>query len=155
VREADSTATVESIRTMSDRLSANHAQPRLNALLLGGFAGFSLLVAGVGLFGVLSQGVTSRRRELGVRLALGATPRGIVRLVVLQGVGLAGAGLAVGLVASAWLAGGLESLLYGVTARDPMSYAAVAIAVLGASALACFVPARRAASVDPLLVLRD
>jgi putative ABC transport system permease protein len=155
VRAVDASAAVDSVRPMSDRLASSLAQPRLNALLLGGFAGFALLVAGVGLFGVLSQGVSARRRELGVRLALGATPRRVVTLVVAQGVGLAVAGLAIGIAAALLFGGALRALLYGVTTRDPLSFGAVALTVLAVAALACLVPARRAAALDPLQVLRE
>jgi predicted permease len=155
VRNADAGAVVESVQTMADRLTASLAQPRLNALLLGAFAAFALLVAAVGLFGVLSEGVSARRREMGVRLALGATPRELVRLVVTHGLMLTTAGIVAGLAAAALLSGALRALLFGVAVRDPATYAVVAALVLLVAIVVCVVPARRAASTDVLRVLRD
>ena len=121
------------------------ARPRLYAILLGGFAGFALLIAGVGLFGVLAYGVAQRRREIAIRAALGATPAALVALVLRQGLAMTVAGLAIGLsaayVAVAWIAG----FLFGVTARDPVSFIIVAIVLFIVAGLASFVPARRAA----------
>lgn len=121
------------------------ARPRLYAILLGGFAAFALLIAGVGLFGVLAYGVAQRRREIAIRVALGATPAALVALVLRQGLAMTIAGLAVGLsaayVAVTWIAG----FLFGVTARDPVSFVIVAIVLFIVAGLASFVPARRAA----------
>ena len=121
------------------------ARPRLYAILLGGFAGFALLIAGVGLFGVLAYGVAQRRREIAIRAALGATPAALVALVLRQGLAMTIAGLAVGLsaayVAVTWIAG----FLFGVTARDPGSFVIVAIVLFIVAGLASVVPARRAA----------
>jgi putative ABC transport system permease protein len=147
-------APLESIMTMEDRLAATLAKPRLYAVLLGTFAAFALAIAGVGLFGVLSYSVAQRAREIGVRSALGAQVRDIVRLVVGQSMVIAGAGVTAGLVASFWLTGALQKFLYGVTPRDAASFVAVAIVLLIVSAIASIVPARRAARVDPVKVLR-
>jgi ABC-type antimicrobial peptide transport system permease subunit len=105
-------------------------------------------------FGVLSYNVAQRRREIGVRAALGARPRDIVRLTVGQGVMMASAGVVIGLSSAFWLVRYLEGLLWGVSARDPLSYAAVPLVLLLATVLACWVPARRAARIDPLTALR-
>ncbi|HSL22257.1 MAG TPA: ABC transporter permease [Vicinamibacterales bacterium] len=154
LRDVAPGALLENVMTMEDRLRADLARPRLYAVLLGAFAAFAVLIAAVGLFGVLAYVVAQRSREIGVRAALGATPRAIVALIVRQAlwVSLAGiiAGLAISLVAVRWLA----TLLYGVEPRDGASFAVVAVALLVLSALATWVPARRAASVDPLKVLR-
>jgi predicted permease len=147
-------APVESIMTMEDRLAATLSRPRLYAVLLATFAAFAVAIAGVGLFGVLSYSVAQRAREIGVRTALGAQVRDIVRLVVGQAMAIAGAGLAVGLVASFWLAGALQKFLYGVTPHDAVSFGVVAAVLLLVSVLASIVPARRAARVDPVKVLR-
>ena len=145
---------LDSIMTMEDRLMTSLARPRLYAVLLGGFAGLALLIAGVGLFGVLAYGVAQRRREIGVRAALGATPGELVRLVVRQGAAITIAGLAVGLIgayiAAAWIGG----FLFGVTPRDPLSFVAVPVVLFVVAALAAFVPARRAATIDPLRAMR-
>ena len=147
-------APLESVMTMKDRVADSLAQPRLYAVLLGTFAGFALAIAGVGLFGVLSYSVALRAREIGVRSALGATVRDIVNLVVIQSMAIAGAGLAVGLVASLWLTRALRTFLYGVTPHDVVSFGIVAVVLLAVAAAASVVPARRAARVDPVRVLR-
>lgn len=136
---------LDSVMTMESRLMTSLARPRLYAILLGGFAGFALLITGVGLFGVLAYGVAQRRREMAIRAALGATPAALVALVLRQGLAMTIAGLAIGLsaayVAVAWIAG----FLFGVTARDPVSFVTVAIVLFIVAGLASFVPARRAA----------
>ena len=140
--------------TMEDRFAATLARPRLYAVLLGTFAAFALAIAGVGLFGVLSYTVALRAREIGVRTALGAQMRDIVGLVVGQSMAIAGAGLAAGLIAAYWLTGALQKFLYGVTPHDAVSFGAVAAVLLLISMVASIVPARRAARVDPVRVLR-
>jgi predicted permease len=145
---------IESVVTMSDRLSASLARPRLYAMLLAAFAGFALLVAGVGLFGVLAHGVAARRRELGVRLALGATPAGLIGLIVRQSLFLALPGLLIGAAAARIASSYAASLMFGVTARDLPTYVMVTTIVLITVALAGFVPARRAARTDPSEALR-
>jgi predicted permease len=154
VQSAAPNAPIESLMTMDDRLVATLARPWLYAVLLGTFAAFALAIAGVGLFGVLSYTVALRAREIGVRTALGAQMRDIVGLVVGQSMAIAGAGLAVGLAVSFWLAGALQTFLYGVTPHDLVSFSVVAAVLFGVSVLASVVPARRAARVDPVKVLR-
>jgi putative ABC transport system permease protein len=154
VREQDASAALESVMTMEDRLLTSLARPRLYAILLGGFAGFAVLIAGVGLFGVLTYSVLQRSREIGVRTSLGATPRDIVLLVLRQALTVTIAGLAVGLAASAALMRYISGLLYGVKSFDEVSFAVVPVLLAIVAALACVVPARRAAAVDPVRVLR-
>ena len=139
---------------MRDRVADSLAQPRLYAVLLGTFAIFALAVAGVGLFGVLSYTVALRAREIGVRSALGAQVGDIVGLVVRQSMAIACAGVIAGLAASLWLTRTLQTFLYGVTPHDTLSFAAVAALLLVVAAAASIVPARRAARVDPVRVLR-
>jgi putative ABC transport system permease protein len=154
VREQDPGAALESVMTMEDRVWTSLAKPRLYALLLGGFAAFALAIAGVGLFGVLSYSVSLRSREIGVRTSLGATPWNIASLVLRQALAVTSSGLAVGLAVSAALARSLSQLLYGVAPLDTLSFVVVP-ALLGIVALcACLVPARRAARLDPMKVLR-
>jgi predicted permease len=155
VRELDPTTALDDVRTMEDRVSRSLAQPRLYAVLLGVFAAFALAVAAVGLFGVLSYGVAQRSREIGIRAALGARPASLVGLVVRQGLGMAVGGTLVGLALSFVLVKYLSTLLYGVTVYDAWSYAVVVAVLLGAATIACAVPARRAARVDPLQALRS
>lgn len=154
VRDADPALALESVMTMEDRVRESLARPRLYALLLGGFAAFALAIAGVGLFGVLSYAVAQRTREIGIRLALGARPGDVARLVAGQGLVLTAAGLAVGLPAAFTIVRFLSAFLYGVTAHDPGSFAGGAALVLIVSAAACVAPVRRAARVDPLRALR-
>jgi putative ABC transport system permease protein len=154
LRELDPSAALDDVRTMEDRVSRSLAQPRLNALLLGAFAGFAVVIAAVGLFGVLSYTVAQRTREIGVRSALGARPLDIVGLVVRQGLAMAAVGTILGIGVSFAVLKYLSTLLYGVTAYDAPSYAGVAVGLLAIAAIACAIPARRAARVDPLRALR-
>jgi putative ABC transport system permease protein len=155
VSAAAPNAPLESMMTMSDRVGESLAKPRLYAVLLGTFAVFALVIAGVGLFGVLSYSVALRAREIGVRSALGAQMSDIIALVVRQAVTIAVAGLAAGLLASIWLGSALRTFLYGVTSHDAVSFAAVAALLMLVAILASVVPARRAARVDPVSVLRS
>jgi putative ABC transport system permease protein len=142
------------VRTMNERVSASMAQPRFYLLLLGAFAAVALLLAAVGIYGVMSYTVGERRREIGVRIALGACPVEVLALVVRQGMTVAGIGAAVGLAGSLAGARVLRGLLYGVGPTDVTAFAG-AVAVLALVALlACYVPARRAARVDPMEALR-
>jgi ABC-type antimicrobial peptide transport system permease subunit len=123
--------------------------------LLGAFAALALLLASIGIYGVLSYAVTQRRREIGVRMALGATSRTVVGMVVGRGLVLTGAGLAIGLAAAAAGTRAMKTMLYGVDAIDPVTFAGVAGLLCMVAVLACWVPALRAARVDPIVVLRD
>jgi len=139
---------------MDQRVLDSLAQPRLYSAVLATFAIFAVVITGVGLFGVLSYMVSLRHREIGVRAALGARPGQIVTLVVSQGAVMAIAGVAVGL-SVAWALGQyLTTFLYGVTSRDPITFAGVAVALVLVSLVACAGPAIRAARVDPLRALR-
>ena len=154
IRAIDPALPVTSVQTMSEIVSRSAAVPRFNALLVSLFALLALLLAAIGIGGMLAMSVSRRLPELGVRMALGAQRRTLVAMVIRQGMVLAAAGLAVGLP-SAWLLSRvLSSLLFGISSRDPITFAAVA-GVLGIVALiACAVPAWRVTRVDPLTVLR-
>jgi ABC-type antimicrobial peptide transport system permease subunit len=154
VRAVDAGLAPESVNTLEARLMSTLARPRLYAILLGGFAGFALTIAAVGLFGVLSYSVAQRSRELAVRSALGARPADIVRLVLRQGLVVTLGGLVAGLLASVTLTRGIATQLYGVTTGDALTYTVVPLVLLLVAAVACVVPARRAARVDPVRVLR-
>ena len=155
VRDEDPSLALDSVMTMENRVRTSLARPRVYAVLLGGFAGFALTIAGVGLFAVLSYSVAQRSREIGVRTALGATPRDIVGLVLKQALAITAAGLTAGLLGALLLATVLSRFLYGVTGHDGVSFAAVGIILAAVAAVACVVPARRAARVDPLEALRS
>jgi len=145
---------VYAVRTMEELLNASVAQPRLNLILLGSFAGLALLLATVGIYGVLAYSVTQRTREIGIRLALGARPNDALLLVVRQGARLALVGIAAGLAGSLVMTRFLSALLFGVTPTDPLTFAAVSAVLLGVALAACAVPARRAARVEPIVALR-
>lgn len=155
VREQDRTIALQSVQTMEERLSSSLARPRLYATLLVSFAAFAVLVSGVGLFGVLSYNVTQRSREIGVRAALGARPIDIVLVVVRQSLAITIVGIAAGLAIALALVRHIGTLLYGVTTSDVVSFGIVPLAMVVVAIAACVAPARRAASVDPIKVLRS
>jgi predicted permease len=150
----DRTIPVTRLRTMDDVLRRSVADRRFSLYLLGGFGIVSLLLAAAGTYGVMSHAVAARTREIGVRLALGATPADVFRLVVGGGMAVAAAGVIAGLAAAAALSRILSGMLFEIPARDGATFAAAAVVLLAAAAVATGVPARRAARVDPLIVLR-
>jgi predicted permease len=140
--------------SMEQRVSGSLSRPRLYAGLLAGFAALALLLASIGVYAVLARSVEARRREIGVRLALGATPGDVLGLVVGEGVRLALLGVGLGLVAAAMLAPALASLLFGVAPRDPVTFVAVPALLSVVAIAACALPARSAAALDPAQTLR-
>jgi predicted permease len=154
VRSVDNRLGLDDVATMDARLSAMVAEPRLFAVVAAASAGFALLVAGVGLFSVLWHGVSGRTREIGVRTALGATPRTIAGQVMAEGLGVAALGGIMGLAAAALLARYVRSLLYHVAPHDPLVFAAAPAVLFAIAAIACYLPARRAARIDPVEALR-
>jgi predicted permease len=155
VAQLDPSLPVEKLRSMDDVFGEAIGRPRLLAQLLGIFAGLALLLAAIGSYGVLSYMVTERRREIGIRMALGADRSSVMRMVLSQGLRLTLFGVVAGLAAAFAMSRVLASLLFGVRPSDPMTIAAV-VAIIGAVALvACYLPARVATRVDPMIVLRD
>lgn len=142
-------------RTMEDILDLAVADRRQQMALLGTFAGLALLLASLGIYGVLSYLVTQRSREIGLRMALGASARSVVRMVMRRGMLLTATGLGIGLGASWVLTRLMKKLLYGVEATDPTTLASVSVLLAAVALLACWMPARRASRVDPILVLRE
>lgn len=142
------------VRTLDDMLDSSLSQRRLNMMLVGMFALAALSLAAVGIYGVMSHAVSLRRREIGVRMALGADSSTILRLILKQGLGVAAAGAGVGLAGALALSRFLEGLLFGVRTTDPLTFLAVPVVLLAVAAAACWLPARRAARTDPLSVLR-
>ena len=123
--------------------------------LLGVFGLLALGLASIGLYGIMAYSVARRRREIGVRIALGAAQSSVLRLVLGQGMTLVGTGIAIGLAVSLLIARALSKLLYGVSAADPVSFAGASLVLLGIAFLACYLPARSASRVDPLVALRE
>jgi putative ABC transport system permease protein len=154
VHQLDKDQSVADMRTLDQVVSASLAQRRLNTLLLTGFAALALLLAAIGVYGVISYAVEQRTREIGIRMALGATRGKVFRLVVGEGMLLALIGLGVGLVAAFGLARLMTSLLYGVAPSDPVTFLAVSILLSGVAFVASYIPARRATKVDPMVALR-
>jgi putative ABC transport system permease protein len=155
IRQIDPTMPVTAVRTMSQMMEGSMAPARSSMLLLTIFAGVALAMAAVGVFGVLSFNVTRRSREMGIRMALGADAGALRRLVVGEGMMQASAGIALGLLGAFWLTSFMSTLLFEVPPRDPLTFAGAACVLAAVSALACYLPARRATRVNPLVVLRS
>jgi putative ABC transport system permease protein len=155
ISRLDPALAVAGVATMEQRLADTVAPQRFSTLLLGAFAAGALLLAAIGLYGVLAAAVAQRTREIGVRMALGAAPGRVLGLVVRQGMTLVGAGLLLGLAAALALTRVMASLLYGTTPRDPWAFAAGPVVLAVVAAVACWLPARRAAGVDPVVALRQ
>jgi len=155
MRQVDPEQGAAEIVSMEQLLSNSIAGPRLETILLGAFGALGLVVACVGVYAVISYSVAQRMREVGIRLALGASPGAIRALVLREGMALAGAGVALGILAALALTRYLSTLLYNVKATDPSVFAAVSLLLLFAAAAGCWFPARRATTVDPAIVLRE
>ena len=155
VLEADPDQPVANLRTMEQVLAGSMAQRRFILLLLGGFAGTALLLAGIGLYGVIAYTVSQRTREIGIRMALGASRRNVLNLVLCAGMKLVGIGIVLGGVAALGLTRVLAKLLYGIEPTDPATFACVALLLLLVTLFASWLPARRAARVHPLEALRS
>jgi putative ABC transport system permease protein len=151
---ADQNQSVYDIQTMDERVARSLDERRFAMLLLAVFSGFALVLAGIGLYGVLAFAVAQRTREIGIRMALGAGAADVLRQVMRQGMILVTIGVAVGLAAALALTRVMSSLLYGVSATDPLTFVAISVLLLAVALGACFVPARRATKVDPMVALR-
>ncbi|HEX8068864.1 MAG TPA: ABC transporter permease [Pyrinomonadaceae bacterium] len=154
LRQVDRAQPVAEFREMDEIVAESAAQPRFNTLLLGLFAGVALLLAAAGIYGVMAYSVTQRTHEIGIRMALGARRGDVLRLVVGQGFRLALVGLALGLFCAYALTRVMSSLLYGVSATDPLTFAGGALLLAAVALLACYIPARRATDIDPLIALK-
>jgi len=154
VRAVDNTAVISNITTMEQRLGEQTARRRFQTWLLGLFSALALALAAIGIFGVMHYSVAYRTHEFGVRMALGARAADVFGMVIRQGLLLAGIGVCAGILGSLWLTQALSGMLYGVTARDPVTFFAVAFVLLATALSACYIPARRATKVDPMVALR-
>jgi putative ABC transport system permease protein len=154
VREVDPEQPVYDIRTMEERLSHAIAPQRVLALLLSLFAALAMILAALGIYGVMSYAVTQRTRELGIRMALGARPGDLVGGVVRQGMTLALVGGVIGLATALALTRVMQDLLFGVQPVDPPTFLVIGVLVTAVALAACYLPARRATKVDPLIALR-
>ncbi len=154
VHELDRDIPVYRVKTLEQYLGGAIAQPKFNALLLGLFAGLALLLTAIGLYGVMAYSVIQRTQEIGLRLALGAQTGDVLRMVLRQGLQLTALGLVIGLVIAYGLTRYMQTMLFGVKATDPLTFALIALLLTAVALLACYLPARRATEVDPMTALR-
>jgi len=154
VHDVDPDQPISNIATMSEVLGVEAAQRRTGMIMLAAFAGLALLLASLGIYGVLAYFVTQHTNEIGVRMAVGASPFNILALVLKKGMGLTLLGVGIGLAASFALTRLMSSLLFGVKASDPMTFVAVPLVLAAVALVACLIPARRAMKVDPMIALR-
>jgi predicted permease len=151
----DKDTPIYQVITLREQLGQSIAQDRFNTVLLGIFSGVALVLAVIGLYGVLSYAVAQRTSEIGVRVVLGANAQEVLKLVMLQGWKLALAGIVVGWIGSAALTHMIEGLLFEITATDPLTFGMAALVLALAASFACWIPARRATKVDPIVALRS
>jgi predicted lysophospholipase L1 biosynthesis ABC-type transport system permease subunit len=154
VRQLDPALAVADLRLMDQIADAGIATPRFAFLLVGLFAGLAIILAAIGTYGVLSYSVSQRIPEFGLRLALGAPPRGLLRLVLAEAGRLALAGTALGVIVALIFARVMGSLIYNVSPADPLTFATVGLMVIAIALLACYLPARRATKANPMVALR-
>jgi putative ABC transport system permease protein len=152
--EVDKSAAVSDVKTMEHIVNDAVTQPRFNLFLLGLFSGIALLLSAAGIYGVTAYSVTQRTHEFGIRMALGAQVGDVLKMILRQGMLLICIGVAVGLLASFALTRLLRTLLFGVTVTDPLTFIVITLLLTGVALLACYIPARRATKVDPLIALR-
>jgi ABC-type antimicrobial peptide transport system permease subunit len=155
VKQLDAAQPIANFRTMPELVAKAVARPRFNTLLLGLFAAAALMLTAVGLYGVVTYGVNQRTREIGIRMALGAQRQSVLALVIRQGMRPAFAGVAIGMAGAFALTRLLAGQLYEIKATDPVTFGIVALGLLFVSGVACYLPARRATKIDPMVALRN
>jgi putative ABC transport system permease protein len=154
IQSLDPNLAITNVQTIGEIMDQGLWAPRMGAALLTLFGGLALVLAALGVYGVLSYAVNQQTREIGIRMAMGAERSDVLRLVVGQGVRLAGVGVVVGVLVALAVMRQLSGLLFGVSAYDPVTFGAVALLLVLVALLACYIPARRATCVDPLTALR-
>ena len=154
LKNAENEILIEDVVTMNRRLDLSVAPQRLNVVLLATFAFIALVIAAAGIYGIMAQSVTQRTQEIGVRMALGAQLRDVLKMVLRSGLSLALIGIAIGLAGAFFLTRLMTTLLFGVTPTDAFTFASVAVILFVVALIACYIPARRATKVDPLVALR-
>jgi putative ABC transport system permease protein len=154
MRQLDASAPVRGLRSMEQLLGRSVAPQRFNMSLLGLFAALGLILAAIGIYGVMAYGVSQRTHEIGLRMALGAQARDVMKMTLRQGMTLAMIGVLIGLIASYALTRLMKTLLFGVSATDPLTFTVIALSLALVALLACYIPARRASKVDPMVALR-
>jgi putative ABC transport system permease protein len=155
VKTLDANLPVSNVKMMEEVVAESLATRRFVLLLFGLFAGLALVLATVGIYGVLSVSVSQRTRELGIRMALGATARDVGRLIVRQGLKLVLSGIVIGVLSALALQRVIGKLLFGISPTDPLTFTVIALLLIGVALLTCWIPARRATKVDPLTALRS
>ena len=155
VQAVDPEQPIADVRTMDQWVSSSLQNRRTPTALLTVFGAVALVLSAIGIYGILAFAVTQRGREFGIRHALGADQRSILSLVIFEGLRTASVGIVLGLLGAAALTRSLQSLLFGVTVHDPEVFVGVAVALLAVAAAACYIPARRATRVDPIVALRE
>jgi putative ABC transport system permease protein len=154
MRALNKDVSVFSVQTMAERIGAQLAADRMIAVLLSIFGGGALLLAAIGIYGVIGYSVAQRTHDIGIRIALGAEQRDILKLIIGQGMVLIAIGAGIGLALAFAATRVLKSLLFGISATDPLTFTVVVILLMAVALLACYLPARRATKVDPLEALR-
>jgi putative ABC transport system permease protein len=155
VRRVEKRAPIYGVTTLDNRLGAFLTQRRFQTLLLIGFSVVALLMAAIGIYGLIQYSVATRTHEIGIRMAVGAQAGEIFRLIIGEGLKLSLAGLVLGLVGALWLGRATSNLLFGVTATDPLTFVTVSLLLTAVATAACYFPARRAMKIDPMLALRS
>jgi ABC-type antimicrobial peptide transport system permease subunit len=154
IRSVDPTLPIAKVSTLASLVDDSMTQPRFSMLLLAAFAALALLLASIGIYGMVSYAVAQRTQEFGIRLALGAQPRNVFSMVLGHGARLALLGVVLGFIAAFAVTRLMTSLLFGVQPTDPLTFVAVPALLMGVALLACYIPARRATRVDPIIALR-
>jgi putative ABC transport system permease protein len=154
VRRIERNAAIDGVRPLDEQFGSYLMQRRFQTSLVTGFSVLALLMAAVGIYGLVQYSIATRTQEIGLRVAIGAQRGDIFRMIIGEGLKLSLTGVGIGLVGALWLGGSASSLLFGVTATDPLTFAGVSLLLTAVAVAACYVPARRAMRVDPVVALR-